>query len=416
MLARGWMPISSARIVGFIAAFACVGALRGVAGCVTDADRRNVPDPEAPEGPPVDPTPVGRAPVGRAEAAKDDGLGAAAPRAPDDSTIAPHVVAPFHIIGRFDARDPAGPRFGWAGTEIRVRFAGARLALELADTGISHYDVAIDGAAPRLLVVFGGRRTYEVARDLPPGIHELVLTKRTETFTGVTQLLGVEGTLIPSEAPSGRRIELVGDSITCGFGVLGPDPTCAFSPDTEAEPRAWGAIAAKELGAMRMVTAVSGMGVFRNFDGSTSDTMPERYDRALAEDPTSVWDHRAFEPDLVVVNLGTNDFAGGKGDPGPAFEAAYTKFLGALRARHAAARIVVTTSPMLSGRNHAQQRAYVEAAIAARAAEGDTKISLVDLETQDGLDGYGCAYHPSIATHQKMAAKLVQHVKPLMGW
>lgn len=381
-----------------------------MAGCSSGADRRVTPGLAQTDAPPPAATPASEA-----AGAADASLGAA-PRPAPDPTGAPHAVAPFHVIGRFDAREPSGPRLGWAGTEIRARFSGTRLALELADTGISHYDVVIDGAAPRLLVVFGGKRPYEVASNLAPGVHELVLTKRTETFTGVTQLFGFEGTLIPSEPPSGRRIELVGDSITCGFGVLGPDATCEFSADTQAEPRAWGAIAAKELGAMRMVTAVSGMGVLRNFDGSMTDTMPDRYDRSLADDATSSWDHHAFEPDLIVVNLGTNDFAGGKGDPGPAFESAYTKLLADLRAKHADARIVATTSPMLSGENHAKHRSYVERAIAARTSGGDAKLSFVDLETQDDLDGYGCAYHPSIATHQKMAARLVQHVKTLMGW
>ncbi len=323
---------------------------------------------------------------------------------------------PFHIIGRFDARDPAGPRLGWPGIEIRARFSGSGLKAQLADKGISHYDVRIDGGPPKQLVVAGSKKTYDLATGLGPGPHELVLTKRTETSTGVTQLFGFVGTLVPSPAPTGRRIELLGDSITCGYGVLGADASCGFSPDTESEQLAWGALAAKELGALRMVTAVSGIGVLRNYDGSTSDTMPARYDRALADDATSTWDHEAFHPDVVVVNLGTNDFGGGKGDPGSGFEATYTKLLADLRARHPNARIVATTSPLLTGESRPEHRAYIEAAIAARASAGDSKITLVDLDEQSPGDGYGCDSHPSVTTQHKMAAKLVQHLKTLMGW
>lgn len=89
----------------------------------------------------------------------------------------------------------------------------------------------------------------------------MIPKKRTETVAGVTQLVGFVGTLVPTPEPVGRRIEVIGDSITCGFGVLGADQTCPFSPSTEAEPRAWGALASKELGAMHMATAVSGIGV-----------------------------------------------------------------------------------------------------------------------------------------------------------
>lgn len=325
-------------------------------------------------------------------------------------------VGLIHIVGRHDARDPAGPRLSWPATQLRVRFSGPALSLVLADTGTSHYDVAIDGAAPGVLVVSGAPRTYVVARDLGPGEHEVVLTKRTESFTGVTQLLGVEGQIVPSPAPSGRRIELVGDSITCGYGVLGDDASCPFSPDTEAEPLAWGALASGALGAMRAVTAISGRGVVRNFDGQATDTMPEVYGRALADDATSAWDHAGFTPDVVVVNLGTNDFAGGKGDPGPAFEAAYASFLAELRQTHAAAAIVVATSPMLSGESRARHQAHLERAIAARARSGDAKVSLLVLPEQREIDGYGCGYHPSIATQQKMAAMLVVHLRAVLGW
>jgi len=390
------------RIYGCIAVLGCAGVLSGSSACSSDAVRATSRD----AGAAVDTRPVG---------SSDVEVGAT-PAVLPDAGDAPRVIAPFHVVGRFDARDPAGPRFGWAGTQVRARFAGSALQIELADSGVSHYDVAIDGAAPTLLVVAGAKKTYDVATGLAPGAHELVLTKRTETFTGVTQLFGFVGELIPSPAPNGRHIELVGDSITCGFGVLGPDETCEFSAATEAEPLAWGALAAFELGALRMVTAVSGMGVLRNYDGSTTDTMPDRYDRSLADDATSTWSHQAFEPDVIVVNLGTNDFAGGKGDPGPGFQTAYTKLLADLRARHPSAHIVVATSPMLSGENRANHRAYVENSTVARQSAGDTKISLLDIEVQSDLDGYGCAYHPSITTQQKMATKLVEHVKSLMGW
>ncbi len=405
------MNLWRARTCGFIVALSSIGVFTSTGGCSSGDDGavRHATLVEAPrrEGSsPVNPI-AGPSPRIAAPPAEDD------PPGQGEDEVA---VAPFHIIGRFDARDAAGPRLGWPGTEIRARFSGATLKVELADTGVSHYDVSVDGAPPTTLLVTGPRRPYVVAMGLAPGVHELVLTKRTETLTGVTQLFGFDGTLVPSPVPSGRRIELIGDSITCGYGVLGGDGSCPFSPETEAEPMAWGARAAKQLGALRMVTAFSGLGVLRNFDGDTTETMPQRYHRALANDPDSVWDHQAFDPHVVVVALGTNDFAGGKGDPGPGFEAAYTELLATVREAHPNARIVTATSPMLSAANHTKLRAYVVAAIAARAAAGDPKITLVDVDEQRESDGYGCGYHPSASTQQKMAARVVAHVEALMGW
>lgn len=414
LLSLGCMPFASVRAFGLVAATAAalVIALAGAPGCSTSdpdgpaADATHVADAAAA------PSTVGSSPD--AAAIADAGTSTDAYTAA--GAVAQGELALFHILGRIDTRDAAGPRFGWSGTEIRARFSGPGLSLVLQDTAVSHYDVSVDGGAPVLLIVTGGPQPYEVATGLGPGEHDVVVTKRTETITGVTQLFGFVGKLVLSSAPSGRRIEIVGDSITCGYGVLGPNETCHFSASTESEPLAWGAIAAKQLAALHTVVAVSGLGVLRNYGGDTTETMPERYDRALANDASSLWDHHAFEPDVIVVSLGTNDFAGGKGDPGADFEVAYTSFLATVRAKHPHARIVAATSPMLSDSNRTRLHAYLAGAIATRQAAGDTGVSFVDIDEQSEADGYGCDYHPSGATQRKMAAKLVAHVKPLMGW
>lgn len=401
------MRFAQGRAFGHVVACTGLAALLVITGCSSGDASAGGPSAIADPGAAASGAPAPGSPQGPSSAApgtsQDPGGGATGP------------VAPFHIVGRVDTRDPGGPRLGWSGIEVRARFAGPSLAIVLEDTGTSYYDVSVDGAASVLLVT-GGARPYTLATGLSPGAHELILTKRTETITGVTQLQGFVGTLVPSPVPTGRRIELIGDSISCGFGVLGPNETCPFSPDTQSEPRAWGAVAAKQLGALHTVTAVSGLGVLRNYGGDTTETMPDRYDRALANDPDSVWDHHAFEPDVLVVNLGTNDFSGGKGDPGPGFQTAYTTFLERLRARHPQAEIVAATSPMLSDDNRTKLFSYVTAAVAARKAAGDDAVSFVDIAEQTDADGYGCGYHPNIATQKRMAAELVAHVKPLMGW
>jgi lysophospholipase L1-like esterase len=283
---------------------------------------------------------------------------------------------------------------------------------------VSHWDVAVDGALQAPLVVTGDTHPYVVATG--PGTHDVVLTKRTETSLGVTTFHGIEplpgASLVPSPAPNGRRIEFVGDSITCGYGVLGADATCTFSADTESEPSAWASLASKALGALHTSVCWSGLGVYRNFDGQTTDTMPERYGRAIGDEAESAWPPTSFEPDAVVVGLGTNDFAGGKGDPGQVFTDTYAAFLATVRAAHPASAIVLATSPMLSTPNHELHRARLVAAMEMRAAAGDTNLSLLDIPAQDEADGLGCGFHPSKITQQKMATMLVAHLKQTLGW
>lgn len=350
----------------------------------------------------------------------DGGTGVSDARsdAGDGAVVATALV---HVIGRFDARDPAGPRFSWPGTQVRARFEGTGLTLKLKDTGGDVVEVAIDGAPPQPLTLTDAQDTYEVATNLTPGTHDVVLTKRTEALVGMTQLLGIvpaNGALVPSPVPTGRRIEMIGDSITCGYGVLGAMP-CSFDASTESETAAWGALAAAQLGALHSAVAYSGIGVYRDYGGATTEQMPVRYDRSLADDATSTWDHASQHPDVVVVNLGTNDFA--QGDPGAAYTTAYASFLDALRSKHPSAFLVVATSPMLTdswpeGEQHrTKQIAALDALVTTRKAT-DPKIALLVLDEQLESDGYGCDSHPNVTTQQKMAAKLVAFLKQTLGW
>lgn len=339
-----------------------------------------------------------------------------------DATTIP--TAPYHVTGRFDGRDPAGPKIAWSGTSIRASFTGTGLSVKLRETGrdgTDWFEVSIDGQAPKAFET-GPSESYEVATGLAAGTHTVVLTKRTEPLVGEAQFLGFEpkdGAIVPTPAPTGHRIEMVGDSITAGYGILGFNP-CPFEAKTESEPAAWGALASAELGALHSTVAWSGMGVLRNDSGDKNNQMPVRYDRALPHDETSTWDHAKFHPELVVVNLGTNDFA--TGDPGAAFQAAYVAFLKDIRTKHPEAYVAVATSPMLTDSFPADEKrrtkslAALDAIVAARKADGDTKIALLAIDEQVSSDLYGCDFHPSKDTAKKMADKLVAFAKANLGW
>jgi lysophospholipase L1-like esterase len=321
-------------------------------------------------------------------------------------------LAPYRIVGRFDSSDPAGPRFSWPGTSVRAEFSGASISMELlSNTGKDQFDVTIDGTTTLLKDVTSTRATYALATNLSPGNHTLVLTKRTESSVGVAQLFAIDATLVGTPPPPQHRIEMIGDSITAGYGVLGTDQTCHFTPGTEDEPMAWGALAASAMNASHTSIAWSGIGLIRNYDGGATGTMPDRYGRALGGDPTSTWTASQFEPDAIVIDLGTNDFTGAAADPGPAFQTGLTAFIATIRGIHPRAHIVLATSPMLTGDHHASQLAYVNGAKAS-----DANTSVLDVPVAPAADGYGCDWHPSAITQQKMADELVSHLRPLLGW
>jgi lysophospholipase L1-like esterase len=318
--------------------------------------------------------------------------------------------AGVRIIGRADWSDPAGPRFCWSGTTIAARFTGTSIGVRLRDSG-NHFHVTLDGNALPVLAAAPWQERYPLASGLSPGPHELVLHRRTEAFVGETQFLGLElaadGALLPPPAPATRRLELVGDSITCGYGLEGADQYEPFSPATENHHLAFGAVTARALGAEAVSIAWSGKGLVRDWKGDTALAIPDLYERALAERPAP-WDFARWTPDAVIINLGTNDF--GPGDPGAVFGDTYRTFVARVQARYPRAHVLCTLGPLMSTPQVERARTYLGPVLAIPG------VSYLEFPRQDGSLGYGCDFHPSRATHQAMADRLVPALRGLLDW
>jgi lysophospholipase L1-like esterase len=329
---------------------------------------------------------------------------------------AEEAVAPVQWMGRVDATSPEGPRFAWPGTAASVRFSGSSLAVRLKDDGSNAFEVIVDGAAKGVLFTGPSRELYPVAAGLQAGDHEVTLAKRTEALFGEVQLLGfvpgAGGELRPASAwRPARRIELVGDSITAGYGDEGTTPTCPFSASTENELSAYGAIAAFELGAEHATIAWS---------GKTIGEMNALYDRVLPGRADSRWDAASWVPDAVVINLGTNDMlrSDAKAD---AFVAAFDALVARVRAAHPRAFIVCALGPMLTdgvpagSRRLSHARQYLQTVVDHARAAGDSHVELLEFPTQD-TNRAGCGFHPGLATHRAMADQLADLLRSRLGW
>ena len=330
------------------------------------------------------------------------------------------VLSPIHYVGRFDRRDAAGPRFSWPGSALVATFEGTGIIATIKDEGTNYFSVVIDHGPATTLATNGSKADYVLASGLPQARHTLELTKRTEAIVGAVQLVAlspVGGALVPTANPYDRRIELIGDSITCGYGNLGANAGCPFSPATEDETMAYGGIAGRELGAEVRAIAYSGIGMLRSYDGSTAEQMPVLFERTLAKDPAP-WAFDTPEPDVVVINLGTNDFS--HGDPGPPFADAYAAFLARLRGHYPHAHVICALSTMLLDEPDRMHRTAVRTVlrklVADRTTAGDTAISYFEFDLARPNEGFGCDYHPSLATHRTMATALVEEIRARTRW
>lgn len=318
-----------------------------------------------------------------------------------------------------------GVTFGWPGSAVRARFEGTAIAVELDERGNNRYAVYLDNTLVRVVAPERGRSRVTAAWDLDPGTHELRWVKLTEQLVGESTVFGVVvggGALSAAPAPRKHRIEIIGDSISCGYGVEGADKTCPFSAATENVEFTYGALAAATLDAELRVTAWSGKGVFTN-RGSTSDTvpMPVLFQQTLPGRSEPKWDF-SWQPELLVIALGTNDFAETVKDVTP-FQPAYEQLLKDVRTRYPTAQVVCTLGPLLSDwwpvdkKALTTARTAIQGAITARKTAGDNQLDFLEYPVVDeATEGYGCDWHPSKKTQARMGTALTTFVRDKLGW
>ena len=331
----------------------------------------------------------------------------------------PSAATPVRLIGRHDESDPSGPRFAWSGSGVEARFRSSAIAVRLAGSS-DYFRVLVDGRELPPLGASPTTELYPLAAGLTPGPHRVELVKRTEPLVGETQFLGFEldedGALLPPPAAPGRRLELIGDSVTAGFGVGGANERCKFSPETEDFTRSYAALTAAALGAEPVAIAWSGRGVVRNHADEPGDPMPVLYERTLPARPESRWDFGRWTADAVVVALGTNDFSVGRCPPARAFVEAYAGLLARVRGVYPRAAVFCGLGPMLLGAELDEARRRIEEAIALASSEASARPRLVEFPPQSAEEGYGCDGHPSARTHRRMAAQLTAAIRADVGW
>jgi len=332
-------------------------------------------------------------------------------RAPTLEVGDPRAIPGVRFVGRIDDTDPAGYRFAWSGSGFVARFEGTRASVELSDSDESQFTVVVDGVVQPPLLARRGAATYVLAHDLVAGTHEVEVYRRTEPVFGTTQFLAfsTDGTPLSPPEPE-RRIELIGDSISTAYGNEGESAACGFTADTQNHYLSYGALSARAIGAELHTLAWSGRGVIYNYGRNTTDPLPVLYERTLPDDPASQWDFSII-PDVVVINLGTNDFST-DGDPTPeVFETAYLALLDRIRSNYPDAFILCTVGIMLRRGDLAAARSGIANAVATFTSRGGDRIEVFELNVRNSNPG--CDQHPGLAAHRAMAEVLTDRLRTI---
>ena len=245
--------------------------------------------------------------------------------------------------------------------------------------------------------------TKIVLKNVPAGTHVIRLVKATGYLLGQAEISAVEvaGTISATPA-NDLYIEFLGDSISCGWGVVGANDGGYQSQDgTLAYPY----LVAQALGADYSILGLSGRGVVYgtdyNFDKNYLQASPAR--------STAAYDFER-KADIVVINLGTND-RGNHADTAE-FEAGYVRLLESVFAKNGSDCIVYC----LWGAMNDAYNTQIQSAIATyRASHAGAQIYTLELAQSTVAGGAPSWGHPSISDHAGYTTVLTEALKKVIS-
>ena len=326
----------------------------------------------------------------------------------------------IQYIGRIDFSDPMHPAFTYPGVQFRTGFTGTSLEM-MCKIGSGYFMAEIDGGKP-FKISFLGNTVVDLAHNLPDGTHQAVVTYIGEGYETLPEFHGFfvdKGkTLAPATNVPKRKIEFIGNSITCGYGIEANSEAEHYEAKTANYYYTYAARTARNLDAQAVVVARSGIGVYRSYNGpKTGDkvTMNTEYPYTLLYNDKYKWDFSRYTPDVVCINLGTNDTST-QGADSVLLLNGFKQLYRQVRSHYPKAKIVLLCGCMMNGKQllSAQQAMDVTADYAHK--QGDAEVYRFDFTPHDGSLGYGADWHPSMRQQEKMANELTPFLKKLMKW
>lgn len=322
----------------------------------------------------------------------------------------------IQYTGRIDFSNPALPRFWAPGVYIKAKFRGKSCEIILNDEmlfGINHnyVEIIIDNKRPFRIQTTGKTNTIKAAGGLSNGDHTITICKNTESGIGYLEFAGLKcKTLMIADDKPMRKIEFIGNSITCGSGSDQSKIPCDKGQwyDQHNAYLSYGAVTARNLKAQWHLSAVSGIGLIHSCCNMTI-TMPRVFNKENMRSDSLKWDFKKYEPQVVTVCLGQNDGV----QDSVKFCNAYVKFLRDLRKHYKNADIVCLTSPMANASLTAVLKNYLRGIKNYMNQKGDNKISTYFFSRQFN---HGCGGHPDIKEHEQIAKELTAYIRNLKGW
>lgn len=340
----------------------------------------------------------------------------------------------------------------WTGSALEMNAKGSELWIEI-EADYDMYEpwisILINGAFVGRRMLTAGRYWICIFRGMNENVVKNVrIVKDVQAMNGdpdaklQIHALKLDGELLPVKDKP-HRIEFVGDSITSGEGIIGAKPEEDWISMWFSAVDNYTAMTAEALNADYRVISQSGWGVLTAWDNNPYGNIPDIYDKVCgllkgekneALGASQEYDFSSWQPDIVVVNLGTND-NGAFHSPQwkdeatgethkqrlkedgsyheedlKAFEKAVMNFLIKLRGYNPNAQLVWAYGMIGIPLMPAIYRAVEEY----QKRTGDKKVSVFQLpNTTD--ETIGARWHPGKLAHEKAAKELADYLKQFLA-
>lgn len=304
-------------------------------------------------------------------------------------------------------------------------FEGKECRIEVSLSDWQHHNYLqyqLDGVYQKRIRINKQSAEPIVLTAADEGRHTLYIYKATEAHTGPIFIGKVNAKNIRAVSPSIRpAIEFIGNSITCGAAADPSETPCGTGVyhDQHNAYFAYGPRVARALELNYLLSSVSGIGIYRNWN-SDGPTMPQVYEKAdFQQGGNRLWNFSTYQPVVVSIALGTNDFSGGDGKKirlpfdSTAFVSNYTGFVQRVKTIYPKVQITLLSSPMISG----QQRELLQNCIAAVKANIDQLYPVdkpIAVYFFKPVQSRGCTGHPGIEDHAILADELIPFFKKLL--
>ncbi|WP_242920659.1 SGNH/GDSL hydrolase family protein [Pontibacter liquoris] len=332
----------------------------------------------------------------------------------------------LHPYGRFAYNEEQQLELISSAVHFGFSFEGteARLFASIPDAGGHNYlQYELDGVYQKRIKISGNTHEPLVITAPSGGRHTVWVYKATEAHTGPIFLAKVTGKKVqPLQKPAGLIIEFIGNSITCGAAADPSEVACGTGDyhDHHNAYMAYGPRVARALGTEFMLSSVSGIGAYRNWN-SNGPTMPEVYEKTdFQENSSRHWDFETFRPQVVSIALGTNDFSNGDGKTerlpfdSTRFVTSYVGFVKLVKSKYPKARIALLSSPMLQG-NSKQTLENCLTAVKREIDEAYPAAQPVALHFFRAMQARGCSGHPNVEDHALLAEELLPFFTKLVS-